>query len=135
MTTGDVLLADCVSPWYAAVSESVPTGKLRFVKVATPPTRVALPTRTPPFVNVTLPVGCISPVEVTVAVNVTACPCTDGFGFEVRVVVVLNTVVPRNTVTAPEPPLVDSPDARMSSLWSPFRSARATAWPRNTPEA
>src|SRR5882724_12381160 len=105
MTTGDVLLADCVSPWYAAVSESVPTGKLRFVKVATPPTRVAPPTRTPPFVNVTLPVGCISPVEVTVAVNVTACPCTDGFGFEVRVVVVLNSFATRRSADPDDRPL------------------------------
>jgi hypothetical protein len=44
-----------------------------------------------PLRNVTMPVGVPAPgrVTVTVAVNVTLCPTADGFGDEVRLVLVL----------------------------------------------
>jgi hypothetical protein len=39
-------------------------------------------------VNVTVPVGVPEPRAVTVALKITACPVAEGFGDEVRVVVV-----------------------------------------------
>src|SRR2546428_12635683 len=54
---------------------------------ALPLTRSAMPSTVAPSRNVTVPVGTPA-VEVTVALRVTACPVVEGFGVEVRVVVV-----------------------------------------------
>src|SRR5256712_6645977 len=54
---------------------------------ALPLTRSAMPSTVAPSRNVTVPVG--TPVaEVTVALRATACPVVEGFGVEVKVVVV-----------------------------------------------
>src|SRR2546428_14153245 len=54
---------------------------------ALPLTSVAVPSTVAPSRNVTVPVGTPA-AEVTVAFRVTACPVVEGFGVEVRVVVV-----------------------------------------------
>src|SRR2546425_1198267 len=54
---------------------------------ALPLTSVAVPSTVAPSRNVTVPVGTPA-AEVTVAVRVTACPVVEGFGVEVKVVVV-----------------------------------------------
>jgi hypothetical protein len=85
----EVLELKLLSPLYLARIKWFPTAKADVVKVATPELlsvelpRVALVSR-----KVTVPVGVPEPVEVTVAVNVTACPDTDGFGDDMSVVVV-----------------------------------------------
>jgi hypothetical protein len=50
--------------------------------------KAALPRDVVPFMNVTVPVGPLGEAELTFAVRVTDCPCSEGFGLEVRVVVV-----------------------------------------------
>ncbi len=58
------------------------------VKVAKPELSVPVPIVVAPSLNVTVPVGVTEPDTcVTVAVNVTDCPNTDGFVDEVTVVV------------------------------------------------
>src|SRR5712671_6674743 len=86
-TTDDVLFAEKSSPRYSAVIACVPTASLDFVSLATPPLTVAAPIEVAPSRNFTLPVGA-GPALVTWAVKVTACPNCEGFGLEVRVVVV-----------------------------------------------
>src|SRR2546422_10635368 len=54
---------------------------------ALPLTSVTVARAVAPSLNVTVPVGTPA-AEVTVALRVTACPVVDGFGVEVRVVVV-----------------------------------------------
>ena len=67
--------------WLPTVSEEV-------VKLPVPPDRVAVPKVVAESRNVTVPVGVFEPeLAVTVAVNVTAWPNTDGFTDEVTVVV------------------------------------------------
>ena len=58
------------------------------MKVALPAARAPLPIDAPPSKNVTVPVGVPPPgaTAVTVAVNATACPKTDGFTDDVTVV-------------------------------------------------
>jgi hypothetical protein len=80
-----------VSPPYRAVIECVPTERLAVENVATP---LALsadePRVVPPSRNVTVPVGVPAPEDgLTVAVNVTCCPRTEGFSEDVSEVVVL----------------------------------------------
>jgi hypothetical protein len=71
------------------------------VKVAWVPDNVPVPMAVPPSRKVTVPVG-VPPVDVTVAVNVTDWPITDGFGEEVTVVVVSALFTVTWTVTSPE---------------------------------
>jgi hypothetical protein len=52
-------------------------------------------------VNFTVPVGVTEPDVVTVAVNVTFCPYTDGFRLEARVVAVADLVVELTTCRSP----------------------------------
>lgn len=86
---GAELVADCVSPLYVAVIESVPAGRLLRVSVATPPELSAtVASVVVPFLNTTFPVGVIGPAEVTAAVNVTDCPKVDGLRDETSEVVV-----------------------------------------------
>jgi hypothetical protein len=64
-----------------------PTANAAVVNVATPePLSVAVPIVAPPSLNVTVPVG-VPELPVTVAVNVTGAPESDGFTLEVNVVV------------------------------------------------
>ena len=76
-------------PVKVAVMVCVPTASVEVEKEAWPaPSTVTLEARTvAPSVKVTVPVG-TPPVPATVAVNVTDWPDVDGFGDEVRVVVV-----------------------------------------------
>ena len=68
--------------------ESLPTGNVVVVKVATPPLRVPVPKVVVPFLKVTVPVG-VAPVDAaTVAVKVTDAPVVNGFSDDLRVVVV-----------------------------------------------
>ena len=75
----------------------MPPASVEVVKVATwkPPTvpKVPVPRAVVPSWKVTVPVGGFVPVVVTVAVIVTAAPAFAGFGLEVRVVVVVTTVM------------------------------------------
>lgn len=66
------LAADCVSPWYVAVSARLPAVRLLRVSVATPLALSATVAKVvAPFRKTTFPVGVVGPVEVTVAVKVT----------------------------------------------------------------
>ncbi len=65
------------------------TGSDEVEKVATPePFRVPVPRVAAPSLNVTVPVG-VPPAELTVAVNVTIWPKTEGWADEVSAVVVV----------------------------------------------
>ena len=57
---------------------------------ALPLTNVTVPSELAPSLNVTVPVGtpAAGGTGLTVAVNVTACPVVEGFGVEVRLVLV-----------------------------------------------
>jgi hypothetical protein len=79
--------------------EFEPDGSVDVPKVAVPPLSGAVPNTVVPFLNVTVPVG-VPLLELTVAVNVTACPTLDGFCDEVSVVVV--TALLTFCVTVPE---------------------------------
>lgn len=68
--------------------ESVPLGNASVLRVATPLTSVPVPIVVVPFLKRTLPVGVGPEAAVTVAVNVTVFPDTDGFGELVTVVTV-----------------------------------------------
>jgi hypothetical protein len=74
-------------PAYTAVRDFLPILGNVVVRVATPPTNVAVPTDVLPFLNVTVPVG-VPDDEETEAVNVTACPSAEGFGDAVSVTAV-----------------------------------------------
>ena len=79
------------SPPYVAVTECEPTPSDEVVKVAcADPLSVPVPSVATPSLNVTVPVGVPVPGEftVTVAVNVTDWPNTDGFVPEATLVVV-----------------------------------------------
>jgi hypothetical protein len=79
------------------VIECVPTESVDVVKVATwaPPTvlKVPVPSAVVPSLKVTVPVGGIAPVVVTVAVKVTVTPACAGLRLEVRVVIVVTAVM------------------------------------------
>jgi hypothetical protein len=85
-----------LSPEYVAVIESLPTGRVVVVHVATPEVTVVVPQ--PVFeLHATVPLtscGLTRPLScpywpLTVAVNVTDCPETAGFWLEVSVVLEL----------------------------------------------
>src|SRR5438094_7366202 len=89
-----VLVMKFVSPPYTAVMLCVPTLRADVAHVATPAASACAPqpvTELAPSLKFTLPVGVPAPgaVAVTVAVNVTLCPNTDGFTDDVRLVDVL----------------------------------------------
>jgi len=87
--TDDVLVAWFGSPLYTAVIECEPPLSINVVMVAFPfPSSDCVPIELAPSLKVTLPVG-VPALEATVAVNVTVCPKSDGFGSDVNVVVVL----------------------------------------------
>ena len=71
--------------------EWLATDRLLVENVATPPLKVPVPIVAAPSLNVTVPVGVPAPgaVAVTVAVNVTDWPKTDGFAELPRAVEVL----------------------------------------------
>jgi hypothetical protein len=70
----------------------VPTANERVVNVALPPESVAVPNVVAPSKNVTVPVGVPVPgaAALTVAMNTTDWPNTDGFTDEVTVVELLS---------------------------------------------
>src|SRR5881397_1007664 len=86
-TVAEVLAANVALPPYAAVSGCVPTASVEMESEALPLTSVAVPSTVAPSRNVTVPVGTPA-AEVTVALSVTACPVVEGFGVEVKLVVV-----------------------------------------------
>jgi hypothetical protein len=68
--------------------ECVPTAREEIVNVALPEgSSVPVPMPVAPSRNATVPVG-VAPCELTLTLNVTACPNTDGFCEEARTVVV-----------------------------------------------
>ena len=75
-------------PLYVAVTVVFPAGNANVVRLALPPARLTVPSVVVPAVNVTVPTG-TTVGDLTVALNVTFCPKTDGFGEEVTVVVVV----------------------------------------------
>src|SRR2546422_736090 len=81
VTALDVLPLKLASPAYVAVIERVPTVNVDVTNVALPPLSVPVPSVAVPSLNVTVPVGVPPPggETVTVAVNVTDRPDTDGF--------------------------------------------------------
>lgn len=81
-----MLASELVSPLYVAVRDSVPVGRLLFVRVATPPTNVTVARLVVPFLKMTFPVGGVGPVDVTDVVSVTDCPKAEGFKLEARLV-------------------------------------------------
>src|SRR5579864_148619 len=86
--------------------ECSPTVSAAVDNVATPPLTDEVPRVVEPSVNVTVPVGVPELFEVTVTVNVTGCPKTEGFEDEVIEVVVekperfSKTVIPLSPPTA-----------------------------------
>jgi hypothetical protein len=84
-----VLEAKFVSPPYCAVSECLPAVSVEVEKVATPPLfRELEPSVVAPSKKLTVPVGVPVPGAVTIAVNVTVAPDTEGFTSAVSVVAV-----------------------------------------------
>src|SRR6266404_3839182 len=81
-------LVNVASPLYTTVIECEPPASEDVVKVAWPPLRALVASAVAPSLNVTVPVGVVL-VPVTVAVNVTDWPNTEGFNEEVSDVVVL----------------------------------------------
>jgi hypothetical protein len=72
-----------------AVRLNTPAGRLLVVNIATPEELTfPLPSSVPPLKKFTVPNGVPVGAGVTVAVNVTGCPATAGFGVTTKVVVV-----------------------------------------------
>src|SRR5215831_9786716 len=71
------------------MDRGLPAGRALVASVALPPLRLLEPIEEPPSLNVTVPVGVPAPgaTALTVAVNVTVWPNTDGLADEVTVVV------------------------------------------------
>jgi len=91
VTVFEVLVPKFESPPYTALMECEATESAEVANVATPdPFSVPVPSVVTPSLNVTAPVG-VPPVPVTVAVNVTDCPNTEGFCEDVSAVVVALT--------------------------------------------
>jgi len=86
----DVLPLKLPSPPYTAVIAWLPTANEEIFNVATPPLNVPVPIVAAPSLNVTVPLGVPDPgaLALTVAVNVTLCPNTDGVS-EVATLVLL----------------------------------------------
>jgi hypothetical protein len=94
----EVLVEKPEAPLYTAVMEWDPAASVEVVSVATPePLSVtALPRAVDPSLNVTEPVGVWPPAfAVTVAVNVTGVPESEGLEDDDTVVVVATTVTTR----------------------------------------
>src|SRR5207247_3355325 len=92
VSVGVVLPVKFPSPPYDAVIEWEPTASVLVTNVPWPePSRVPVPRTVEPSLKVTVPVGVPAPglFAVTVAVNVTACPDSDGLAEEVTTVAVL----------------------------------------------
>lgn len=89
-----LLAANPGTPEYSAVIVCVPTVSDEVLKVATPlPFKdTAVPRLLPLSLNCTVPDG-VPALAVTVAVNVTDCPKSDGFTDELTVVVVAAVTV------------------------------------------
>ena len=87
VSDGEVLVKFIASPLYVAVSWLAPCGSVFVVRVAMPLLSVMVPRVVAPLRKATDPVRAEAP-EVTWAVRVTACPRVEGFGVEVRAVVV-----------------------------------------------
>ena len=75
----DVLVAYAALPEYTPVTEWLPTANAEVVNFAFPPLITPEPSTLIPSLNVTDPVIVPAVAEVTVAVNVTVWPKTDGF--------------------------------------------------------
>src|ERR1700683_1825264 len=91
LTADDVLPVKSLSPPYTTVIECVPTEREEMLKLATPePFSVAVPSTVVPSSKVTVPVGVPEPgaLAVTVVVNVTDWPKSDGFVDELTLVLV-----------------------------------------------
>jgi len=86
-----VLVVKLVSPPNTAVIVCTATESEFVAKVAVPELKVPVPNVVPASLNVTVPLGVPAPgnTALTVAVNVTDCPDTDGFTDEATVVVLL----------------------------------------------
>jgi hypothetical protein len=84
----DVLVVKLVSPPYTAVIACVVKERVEVVKLAWPELSVPVPITFEPSLKVTVPVGVPAPglAALTVAVNVTDWPNTDGFADETRTV-------------------------------------------------
>lgn len=65
-----------------------PAARSVVVNVAVPPDNVPVPMPEPPSENVTVPVGAVGELLLTVAVSVTEVPKDDGFSDETSVVLV-----------------------------------------------
>jgi hypothetical protein len=90
-----------VSPTYVAVIVCDPSASAEVVNAAVLLAVIAiLPSRVVPSRKLMLPVGAIVPAVVTVAVNVTDCPITEGFSELATAVVV--TTAPTTCVSAAE---------------------------------
>ena len=87
----EVLVVKLVSPPYTAVIVCAATESEFVAKVAVPELKLPVPKVTPASLNVTVPLGVPAPgaTALTVAVNVTDWPETDGFTDEATVVVLL----------------------------------------------
>ncbi len=84
-----VLPREFISPPYVAVMMCAPTESELVEKDVEPLTSDCANGASASTVNVSMPVGVMGPVDVTIAVNVTDCPRIDGFCDEVSVVVLL----------------------------------------------
>jgi hypothetical protein len=104
----EVLLLKLASPAYETVMVWAVTDNGDVVKVALPLDRLAVPKVVAPSRKVTVPVGVPTAGEtaLTVAVNVTACPNTDGLTDEVTLVLLF----PREMVKLLDVALVNVPE-------------------------
>src|SRR5277367_5959755 len=97
----DVLASKSLSPPYTALTWGVPACNAEVVNTAVPPFNGAVPSA---FETLKVTVSPFGGAGVTTAVKVTACPRVDGFGEEVRTVVV--TLADGFTsITKPQPPV------------------------------
>ena len=116
-TVLDVLVPKLVSPPYTAVIECEATESAAVANVATPdPFSVPVPRVVAPSLNVAVPVG-VPPVPVTVAVNVTDCPKTEGFCEDVSVVVLGLTTASVGLAGSPDTPVVKVPPVQLLPLF------------------
>jgi len=84
---GDVLAAKLASPLYNAVIVKMPAGSHEVAIEAAPEFSLAVPRTFELLKNVTVsPLGGVPPVELTVAVKVTACPWIEGFRLDTTAV-------------------------------------------------
>jgi len=96
-----VLLMKRSLPLYVAVIVGLPNGKCVVVSCVTPSTNGRRPMLTPSLKKVTVPVGLRELAELTVAVNVTACPTLEGFALDATLICVANLALPKRTDALP----------------------------------